>query len=161
MPDSALDILKLVLLVLLYLFFARVLFAVWSEVRQPTGTRVDQPLPAQPALSVDRREIKPMKGKGGVPARLVILEPKERRGTSFAINGVIGIGRDTDNTIPIVDDNYLSGHHARVSVANDTVVVDDLASRNGTFLNGTRIADTRTLKVGDRLQIGYTVFEAQ
>ena len=35
MPDSVLDILKLVLLVLLYLFFARVLFAVWSEVRQP------------------------------------------------------------------------------------------------------------------------------
>ena len=39
MPDSVLDILKLVLLVMLYLFFARVLFAVWSEVRQPANAR--------------------------------------------------------------------------------------------------------------------------
>ena len=45
MPDSVLDILKLVLLVMLYLFFARVLFAVWSEVRQPANARglVEQP----------------------------------------------------------------------------------------------------------------------
>ena len=39
MTDQALDILKLVLLALLYLFFARVLWAVWSEVRQPVNAR--------------------------------------------------------------------------------------------------------------------------
>ena len=41
------------------------------------------------------------------------------------------------------------------------MIVDDLASRNGTYLNGSRIAEPRTVKVGDRIQIGYTVFEAQ
>ena len=48
MPDSALDILKMVLLVMLYLFFARVLWAVWSEVRQPANVRqsTDAPFPA-------------------------------------------------------------------------------------------------------------------
>ena len=39
LPDSVLDILKLVLLVMLYLFFACVLFAVWSEVRQTANVR--------------------------------------------------------------------------------------------------------------------------
>src|SRR5262245_20005794 len=166
MPDSALDILKLVLLVLLYLFFARVLFAVWSEVKQPANTRgpVEQPPPAPAAFvppSAERRELKPMKGRGSVPGRLVVLEPKHRCGTAYAISGVIGIGRETDNTIVIADDTYLSGHHARIDLADGSVVVDDLASRNGTYLNGTRIVERRTVKVGDRIQIGYTVFEAQ
>lgn len=168
MPDSVLDILKLVLLVLLYLFFARVLWAVWSEVRQPANARnaVDYaPMPsvAAPAnTSADgRRDLKPAKGRGAVPARLVVLEPKERRGTAYAITGAVGVGRESDNTIGIPDDSYLSGHHARISLADGNVVVEDLGSRNGTFLNGTRINDRRTVKVGDRIQIGYTVFEAQ
>jgi pSer/pThr/pTyr-binding forkhead associated (FHA) protein len=162
MPDSALDILKLVLLVMLYLFFARVLFAVWSEVRQPAGRAIDVAPPAvAPGVAPDRREIKPMRGRGSTPARLVVLEPKHLRGTAYAIDGTIGIGREPDNTIPITDDSYLSGHHARVWRGEDRVVVDDLGSRNGTFLNGSRISDQRTVKVGDRIQIGFTVFEAQ
>ena len=40
MTDQALDILKLVLLGLLYLFFARVLWAVWSEVRSTANRAV-------------------------------------------------------------------------------------------------------------------------
>ena len=165
MPDSVLDILKLVLLVMLYLFFARVLFAVWSEVRQPANARgvIEQPplMPVAPAPAAERRELKPMKGRGTVPGRLVVLEPKQKRGTAYAISGVIGIGREPDNTIPIADDTYLSGHHAKVSAADGRVVVDDLGSRNGTYLNGARITEPRTVKVGDRIQIGYTVFEAQ
>ena len=164
MPDSVLDILKLVLLVMLYLFFARVLFAVWSEVRQPANARgpIEQPPPlSSPAPAADRRDLQPVKGRGTVPARLVVLEPKHKRGAAYAISGVIGIGREPDNTIAIGDDSYLSGHHAKVSVADGRVIVDDLASRNGTYLNGSRITESRTVKVGDRLQIGYTVFEAQ
>lgn len=170
MPDSVLDILKLVLLVMLYLFFARVLFAVWSEVRQPANVRgqIEQPpvMPVAPAQApatpmAERRDLKPMKGRGGMPGRLVVLEPKDKRGTAYAISGVIGIGREPDNTIAIADDTYLSGHHAKVSVAGGQVIVDDLASRNGTYLNGSRITESRSVKVGDRIQIGYTVFEAQ
>jgi pSer/pThr/pTyr-binding forkhead associated (FHA) protein len=168
MPDSVLDILKIVLLVMLYLFFARVLFAVWSEVRQTASARnavEQQPVPpvapAVPAPNPAKRDIKPMKGRGAVPGRLVVLEPKNLRGTAYAISGVIGIGRESDNTIAIGDDTYLSGHHAKVSLAEGRVIVDDLMSRNGTYLNGSRITEPRTVKVGDRIQIGYTVFEAQ
>ena len=108
-----------------------------------------------------RRAPKPGKGRGGTPARLVVLEPKERRGTAVAISGVVSIGRDEDNTIRIVDDSYISGHHATVQMSDGHVVVDDLGSRNGTYLNGTRINVQRTVQAGDRIQVGYTVMEAQ
>jgi FHA domain len=165
MPDSALDILKLVLLILLYLFFARVLWAVWSEVRQPANARgaidhAPMPTPAGSASS-GSHEPRAAKGRGVTPARLVVLEPKERKGTAFSIIGTIGIGREPDNAIRIIDDAYISGHHATVSLVGDGVVVDDLGSRNGTYLNGTKLSDRRSVRIGDRIQVGYTVLEAQ
>lgn len=176
MTDQVLDILKLVLLALLYLFFARVLWAVWSEVRQPANARgaVDHARQAQPQattraaapggappIKAGKRSTKAGKGRRGVPARLVILEPKERRGTTFAITPQLGIGRDPDNTVVITGDEYISGHHARVSIAEGHVVVDDLGSRNGTYLNAARLTQRHTVHSGDRIQIGYTVLEAQ
>jgi pSer/pThr/pTyr-binding forkhead associated (FHA) protein len=41
------------------------------------------------------------------------------------------------------------------------VVIDDLGSTNGTYLNGTRLFQQHTVHVGDRIQVGYTVLEAQ
>jgi len=41
------------------------------------------------------------------------------------------------------------------------VLVDDLDSKNGTYLNGVRLVAQSSLEVGDRIQIGYTVLEAQ
>ena len=170
MTDQALDILKLVLLALLYLFFARVLWAVWSEVRQPVNARqsnepsMASPTPAAGAPVPGRRsakETKPPKGRRGTPARLVVLEPKERRGTTFAITHGLGIGRETDNTIVILDDAYISGHHVKLTVAEGRVLIDDLASKNGTYLNGSRLTHQHQLHSGDRIQVGYTVLEAQ
>ena len=167
MTDQVLDVLKLVLLALLYVFFARVLWAVWSEVRQPANARVDgmpQPAPT-PAAGVPapagRREIKPAAGRGGTPARLVVLEPKVRRGTVFAIGELVGIGRETDNTVVIPDDAYISSHHAAITHHEGCIVVDDLGSRNGTYLNGAKLTQRQTLSIGDRIQVGYTVLEAQ
>lgn len=178
MTDQVLDVLKLVLLALLYLFFARVLWAVWSEVRQPANARGVEIVPqhhrtpaAPPApaptpaggspLPEGRRQPRPAKGRGGTPARLVVLEPKDRRGTTFALTGTVAIGREPDNTIVITDDAYVSSHHATITRRDDEVLVDDLASRNGTFLNGNRLTHRHRMRTGDRLQIGYTVLEAQ
>jgi hypothetical protein len=174
MTDQVLDILKLVLLALLYLFFARVLWAVWSEVRQPVANarHVSDYTPAASALPgstsdtdpTGRRQPKPTKGRGGVPARLVVLEPKVRAGTTFAIGTAttgISIGRDADNIIVITDDAFISSHHARITPTGGIVVVEDLGSKNGTYLNGARLSSRRTLSIGDRVQLGYTVLEAQ
>jgi hypothetical protein len=170
MTDQVLDIFKLLLLALLYLFFARVLWAVWSEVRQPADARNATDLAPQPSVApagpapaaAGRRAPKPPRGRRNrVPARLVIHEPKERRGTAFAIGATVGIGREPDNTIVISGDSYISGHHARITVAEGNVVIDDLGSRNGTYLNGTRLTQRHTVHQGDRIQVGYTVLEAQ
>ncbi len=164
MPDSVLDILKIVLLVLLYLFFARVLWAVWSEVRQPANGRgtidfahAGAPAPTPAAAHAATRQ----PGRRDQPSRLVVIEPKDRRGTTFALTAALTIGREPDNAIRI-DDNFLSGHHASVGPNQDGVVtLTDLGSRNGTFLNANKITEPRSIKTGDRIQIGYTVFEAQ
>ena len=178
MTDQVLDILKLVLLALLYLFFARVLWAVWSEVRQPDmRSNADQPAPhAQPAPAgpadgtpaagaswrTNPKPAKPARGAGGRPARLVVLEPKEKRGTTYMIGeSAIKIGRDPTSTIVIPDDAYVSGHHATIAMVAGNVVVDDVVSKNGTYVNGTRIAEQRVLHIGDRVQIGATILEAQ
>lgn len=174
MTDQVLDILKLALLAMLYLFFARVLWAVWSEVRQPSHPRVMQPAPTpQPAggrgtstATLGRRAPKPPKGRRGQPGRLVILEPKERKGTAFAIGpGGVSIGREPGNTVIIEGDAFVSGHHAKVSAIADNggarVVVDDLGSKNGTFVNGIRVSAQQTIATGDRIQVGFTVLEAQ
>lgn len=171
MTDQVLDILKLVLLALLYVFFARVLWAVWSEVRQPANARqvgeyrppvAPAPTPAAGVQAPEgRRAVKPTKGRGGTPARLVIIEPKERSGTAFALSGTLTIGRETDNTVLITDDAYISSHHATVSHHDGRVVIDDHESRNGTYLNGTKLSNRQSVHIGDRIQVGYTVLEAQ
>ncbi len=170
MTDQALDILKLVLLGLLYLFFARVLWAVWSEVRT-ASSRPPAPLAppadtqaatvaAEPAGRTRRRD-RPAKGKGGRVARLVIVEPKERRGATFPLGAEITVGRDPSSTIRIDGDTYVSSTHLRIFDADGQAMVEDLGSTNGSFHNGNRLIGSRLLHPGDRIQVGYTVLEAQ
>ena len=176
MTDEVLDVIKLVLLALLYLFFARVLWAVWSEVRAPripTGQArmaapsdatvpSDRPAPvpvpvAAAAAPNDRRR----KGTPGRAQRLVALEPKSRRGQAWPLAGEITIGRDPKCTIPITDDTFVSGLHARVFEHDGQPMVEDLGSTNGSFHNGAKLDGMKLLHPGDRVQIGYTVLEAQ
>ncbi len=53
-----------------------------------------------------------------------------------------------------IDDDGLSRSHARVRLEGEQAWVEDLSSRNGTFVNGTRIAKPTELHDGDKLQIG-------
>ena len=61
----------------------------------------------------------------------------------------------------IADDAYVSGHHATIALIGGNVVVDDIVSKNGTYVNGSRVSQQRALHVGDRVQIGATILEAQ
>ena len=164
--DQALDILKLVLLGLLYLFFARVLWAVWSEVRR-SGRSVARADVDEYASTVAAeaprggRRQRVARGRSGRVARLVIIEPKARRGTAFALQGDITIGRDPSSTIRIDGDTFISTHHARVYDVDGQPMVEDLDSTNGSFHNGNRLVGARLLRPGDRIQVGYTVLEAQ
>jgi serine phosphatase RsbU (regulator of sigma subunit) len=63
------------------------------------------------------------------------------------------IGRQSDCAV-CLDDPAVSRRHARILHQGDHLVVEDLGSSNGTFLNGNRIAGRQLLKEDDTLQIG-------
>ena len=161
MSDQLLDIFKFAFLALLYLFFARVLWAVWSEVRGPRRGSVVVPQPMHGEPPPVEVIAKARKGKRGDVGRLVVMKPKERKGATFAIAGEITIGRAPNCTIMIPDDSYVSQLHARIFRSGDAVFVEDLGSTNGSYVNGGRIAAAHQIGKGDRIQIGSTIMEAQ
>ena len=147
MTDQVLNALKIVLLALIYLFFARVLWAVWSEVRTPVATTGKIP--------GTRGKTK----KRGGASVFVIVEPRQHRGASFTLSNSLSLGRVADNDIALDDDTFMSSHHARIELRPEGVWVVDLESTNGTFVNGQRVTGDRSLRKGDRLQVGSTVLE--
>ena len=82
----------------------------------------------------------------------------EDAGRQTPLDGSIEIGRDASNGL-VLDDDQASRRHARVSAQGDHAMVEDLGSSNGTYLNGQPIEGDRTLRPGDRLRVGLTVFE--
>jgi hypothetical protein len=166
MTDQLLEILKFALLALLYLFFARVLWAVWSEVRGPRVSQVlvhraeiDADDPTVPA-AVPSPAPRAKRPKRGSVAKLVVTQPRERKGATFAIVTEISVGRAESCNIVIPDDTFVSQVHARLFQANGSTWVDDLGSTNGSYLNGARLTSVQPISKGDRLQIGSTIFEA-
>jgi predicted component of type VI protein secretion system len=77
-------------------------------------------------------------------------------GRRIDLDGELVIGReDAELTI---DDEELSRRHAVLRTAAEGVEIEDLGSRNGTFVNGQRIAAVTRLNGGDSLKLGRSVF---
>jgi pSer/pThr/pTyr-binding forkhead associated (FHA) protein len=148
MTDQLLTALKILLLALIYLFFARVLWAVWSEVRTPVA--------AAPGTGKGREKKKSVPKGSSV---FVVIEPKQHRGRTYTLSNALSIGRLDDNDIIIDDDTFISSHHARLEVRPEGVWVVDLKSTNGSFVNGQRLTGERSVRKGDRIQVGSTVLE--
>jgi DNA-binding winged helix-turn-helix (wHTH) protein len=70
--------------------------------------------------------------------------------------GTALIGRARDATIR-VDSGGVSRHHARIVVAGDEATVEDLGSKNGTFVDGHPISGRCVLKDGGEIRIGPVV----
>ena len=152
MTDALLNALKLILLALIYLFFGRVLWAVWSEVRTAV-----MPASRVGGGVASRGRAKKSASKG-VPT-FVVIEPKQHRGATYTLSNVLAIGRLEDNDIVIDDDSFISSHHARIEVRPEGTWVVDLGSTNGSFVNGQRLTGERSVRKGDRIQVGSTVLE--
>lgn len=63
------------------------------------------------------------------------------------------IGRATNAEVRLVDDG-VSRHHARVRMETDAPYLEDLESRNGTYINGVKLDAARKLEDGDKIQVG-------
>ncbi len=144
MPESLLTILKFCFLALLWLFFLRVLRAVWTEVNAPA------PAPASAMTSA---------APADAAARLKVVEPPARRGTVYELGDELTVGRANGCQVALSDDSYVSQLHARVFRKDNRLWLEDLGSTNGTFLNAKPVSAPVALRRGDRVQIGRTVLE--
>jgi hypothetical protein len=165
MPDSLLTALKLIFLALLYLFFFRVIRAVWVELREPKSVQVAVG-PAPPAVAARagrptaRANGRPLwAGGSSAPERLVMLEPNGQHGQVFDLGDELTVGRAIGCGIALPDDTFVSTLHARVFRRDGDLFVEDLGSTNGTFVNDRQVTGTVPIHRGDRLQVGKTVLE--
>ncbi len=76
---------------------------------------------------------------------------------AFVLSEFMNLGRASENPIQICDD-FVSARHARIELKENSFWLKDLRSRNGTFLNGSRIQEA-LLKDGDRIRIGHSTFQ--
>ena len=138
MPESLLTILKFLFLALVWLFFARVLRAVWAELGASTGDA-----PATPASA----------------GHLKVVEPPDKRGQVYPLGDELTVGRASGCQVALEDDKAVSQLHARVFRRDGRLFVEDLGSTNGTYLNAKKVGGAVALHKGDRLQMGRTVLE--
>jgi diguanylate cyclase (GGDEF)-like protein len=69
------------------------------------------------------------------------------------IDNEIVVGRSAENQIPL-DFQGISRHHMKITQTNESHVLEDLGSRNGTFLNNKRIVEQIELQKGDIVKLG-------
>jgi hypothetical protein len=150
--QNLLRALEVLVVALIWLFFFRVIRAVWVEVRPPTPRGVvSEVRAAPPARSAERRSRVER-------LHLRALEPPERSGQVFELGDEVTLGRAAGCGVR-VDDAYTSSLHARLFRQNGSLWVEDLGSTNGTWVNAERIGSAVKLGKGDLLQVGGTVFE--
>jgi pSer/pThr/pTyr-binding forkhead associated (FHA) protein len=75
----------------------------------------------------------------------------------LAENQEIFVGRSSDLDMVLVED-MVSRRHARIACTSEQISIEDLASTNGTFVNGEKIRKT-FLKEGDRVLIGTSILK--
>ncbi|MDH5244468.1 MAG: FHA domain-containing protein, partial [Chloroflexota bacterium] len=125
-------IIRILFLVLLYLFLARVVRSLLRDLRSAAR---------EPGSSL---------------GRLVVLaspsgEPET--GRSFDLDAITTLGRDVNNTI-VIEDPFASSEHAVLTYRGRGWYIEDLESTNGTFINGRAVGAVSPLGYGDELAIG-------
>jgi FHA domain len=145
-------VLGVFLVILIWLFFFRVIRAVWVEVR-PVKARVSTPAPEVRNAGTHSRS-----GRRGRNLVLRVAEPEGERGRVYDLPEEVTVGRAPGCGV-CVDDAYTSSLHARVYRRDGTIWVEDLGSTNGTWLNGERLGAPAKVDRGDLVQVGGTVFE--
>lgn len=78
---------------------------------------------------------------------------RDQDGTPLPLHAITLIGRDEECHI-VLTDTMVSRYHTKLTVKNaSTVLVEDLNSSNGTFVNGQRVRAPRTMTIGDELRL--------
>lgn len=100
--------------------------------------------------------------RGGLAILILIAHPDNEclgSRTRLEVGSTVTIGRDATCEIAFPEVPSLSRAHARVRYTDDGVVVEDLGSTNGTFVNDRRVSGGIFLASGDRIQFGALHFK--
>jgi hypothetical protein len=151
----ALQLMRFGFLALLWLFVLATMRVIRSDLRTSGQPRIAVPPPA-------RRRGKgggsAMRATPGTPTHLLVTEGG-LTGTRIGLTGApVLIGRANDSTL-VLEDDFASTRHARVSLQDGMWVVEDLGSTNGTYLGQRKIDGPVPLEIGVPLRIGRTVLE--
>ena len=134
MTDFILTLLRLIFLGLLFLF-------TW-QIARSMGAHVGR-------LAVNpRRRV----------SEIVVVRSDTQSGHTYPVKDALVFGRSDDADV-ILDDPYASEFHLRFTAEGTGLMLHDLGSTNGTYLNRGKVAGPMVIQPGDRLQVGNTVME--
>ncbi|HEY7691389.1 MAG TPA: FHA domain-containing protein [Gaiellaceae bacterium] len=139
---EALLILKILFLLLLYLFIWRIVRTASRDLRLPQESFVLAPDQAARLLG----------GTKPVATGRIVFPDGHKRGLD---SRTVSVGRSAENDIPLEDD-FTSARHARIEPRRDGVWVSDAGSTNGTYVNGAKLSKPHRLKAGDVIRVGNT-----
>jgi pSer/pThr/pTyr-binding forkhead associated (FHA) protein len=148
-PPVALLALRVGFVALLWLFVVAVVLSLRADLAEtgPRSARRSRPVKQQKLAKPGRRQL-----------RLVITEGA-LAGTTLALGDApVTIGRGDGCTL-VLDDDFVSTHHARLVPRDGAWFVEDLGSTNGTYLDRTKVTDPTPVPAGRSVRIGRTVME--
>ena len=143
--DQFLLILRLLVIVLLYLFLMQVVIAITRDLRKTAAASADGGNKATAAAH----------------GHLVVVDSGPSSilpGTRFDLAPQTTVGRGPTNTIQI-SDNFISAEHTRMWYRNGQWFVQDAGSVNGTFVNNQPALNALPAKNGDIVRVGYIQFK--
>jgi len=155
--EEVLLLLKIGFLVLLYLFIWRVVRTASRDLRNaPQESMILAPQRVQEQKK-RKRKAQQAEARARVGRLVVVASPALTTGDERPIDSrALTLGREAENDVPLVRDEFSSGRHARVEPRPDGVWIEDVGSTNGTFVNGVRLERPRKLTPGDVIRIGET-----
>jgi len=154
--------LKFGFLVVLYLFLLWVARSARRDLggRTPLGSSAAQDARAIPPDATGLHSASGLAGAGalhGAPRLVVERAPGHDPGMIYDLDGEIVLGRGDRAEIRL-EDPFASARHALVYEQGNIVVIEDLGSTNGTYLNEELLQTPRPLHPGDRVRIGDSEF---
>lgn len=161
MVEPASVALKFAFLAILYLFLLWIARSALKDLRRETavtGPSATSRSPVPPPDATGLHSAAQGVGMGGDAPRLVVASvPGHQPGAAYDLTGDCTLGRG-DVEIHL-EDPFASGRHARLTRQGNVIVLEDLGSTNGTYLNEEPVQGPQPLHPGDRIRIGDSVFE--
>ncbi len=145
------------------------LFLLWvsrSALRDLRGAGGHAPLDSPPAPAPDATGLYSASTLGSVdmlaraPRLVVERAPGHDPGMIYDLDGELVLGRG-DRVAIRLEDPFASSRHARVYQQGSSLVIEDLGSTNGTYLNEELLETARPLHPGDRVRIGDSEFTVE